>query len=29
MGVELLEVPEELRDLLRRTVTAQVDRYKL
>jgi hypothetical protein len=29
MGVELTEVPEEVRDLLRRTVTAQVDRYKL
>ena len=29
MGVELLEVPDEVRDLLRRTVAAQVDRYEL
>lgn len=29
MGVELLEVPDDLRDLLTRTVMAQVDRFKL
>ncbi len=29
MGVELLEVPDEVRELLRRTVAAQVNRYEL
>lgn len=29
MGVELLEVPDDVHELLRRTVAGQVDRYKL